>query len=319
MKKIAVKKNILLISIFISALLLTALFIPRALTPHNLTILLRQASYLGIFSTGLTFIVITGGIDLSAGSLVAVGGGLCSLLYFHYFLPEPLAIILTILSVTVFGTFNGIIITLLKIKPVLATLGSMIVFSNIYMLISRSYFNVDTSDFIDSIYWGYWGGLPIPFIIYIFLLLIASFLLNFTYFGRYLYAIGDNPEAMKLMGIKVGYFKILAYALGGFFCGFAGIMMLSRSPQSTTSGLNLTVLFDALITLRMGGVSFNGAKGKISDVFLGVFLMILFTNFMTYFKIEIHMQSIIKGLLFLIMVTFENQWHKKESVEEGSI
>jgi ribose transport system permease protein len=188
--------------------------------------------------------------------------------------------------------------------PLIVTLCSMTILEGLAYIASKGIPIFGFPESFAVIGQGYVGVVPIPVIIMIVILGIGFFILNFTYFGRYFYAVGGNEEASLLSGINVKMVKYLAYTLSGLFAGIAGIVMLSR----TNSGQPLAgkgFEFDVLTAAVLGGVSVNGGYGKISNVVAGVFIIGVLSNGMVLLNISQYVQMVTKGLVLFAAVAFD--------------
>ena len=220
---------------------------------------------IGITSVGMMFVMLTGGIDLSVGSVLAFVNVVCAYFMVKLGMNPILASILIVVIAALFGWMNGLIITRLQVPPLIATMGLMKILAGLAFIISRGLpiYGFDSSYTILG--QGYVGVIPIPVIIMAVIFGLGWFILNKTYFGRYFYAIGGNEEAAKLSGINVNRMKELVYVLSGVFAALAGIIMLSRlnSGQPTTgTGFE----FQVIIAVVLGGVSISGGTGAFLEL-----------------------------------------------------
>lgn len=270
----------------------------------NLFNVARQVSMLGIAAVGMTFTLLIGGIDLSIGSLITLVNVLAAYLMVKSGLSPVAACIISICMSTFLGFINGLAIANLGMPPLIVTLCAMTVWEGVAFITSKGLPIFGFSKSFSFIGQGYIGVIPVPVIIMIIILLIGSFILNKTFFGRFFYAIGGNEEASYLSGIKVKKVKYLAYSLSGFFAGIAGIVMLSR----TNSGQPLAgkgFEFDVLTAIALGGVSINGGHGKIFNVVAGVFIIGVLSNGLVVLNVSQYVQLVVKGLVLFTAVAFD--------------
>ncbi|MDR1905130.1 MAG: ABC transporter permease, partial [Treponema sp.] len=274
------------------------------LAPSNLFNVARQVSMLGIAAVGMTFALLLGGIDLSIGSQITLVNIVSAWLMVKGGINPFMASLLGIMLSTVLGFVNGLAIANLAMPPLIVTLCSMTILEGLAYIASKGIPIFGFPESFAAIGQGYVGIVPIPVIIMIFILGIGFFILNFTYFGRYFYAVGGNEEASNLSGINVKMVKYLAYTLSGLFAGIAGIVMLSR----TNSGQPLAgkgFEFDILTAAVLGGVSVNGGYGKISNVVAGVFIIGVLSNGMVLLDVSQYVQMVTKGLVLFAAVAFD--------------
>ena len=281
------------------------------LVPNNLLIIARQISMLGIASIGMAFVLLLGGIDLSIGSQITLVNIVAAWLMVNGNLNPILACLAAILLSTAIGFTNGVIIAKIKMPPIIVTLSSMIMIEGIAYMISGGQPIFGFPEAFSVLGQGYVSIIPIPVIIMIVIMMIGSFILNSTYFGRYFYAVGGNEEASNLSGINVDRVKFLVYALSGLFAGIAGVIMLSR----TNSGQVLAgkgFEFDALTACVLGGISVTGGYGKISDVVAGIMILGVLNNGMVLLNASQYTQMFIKGAVLLLAVAFDSIQRNKK-------
>jgi ribose transport system permease protein len=274
------------------------------LAPSNLFNVARQVSMLGIAAVGMTFALLLGGIDLSIGSQITLVNIVSAWLMVKGGMNPAAAALLGIMLSTALGFVNGLAIANLAMPPLIVTLCSMTILEGLAYIASKGIPIFGFPESFAFIGQGYAGLVPIPVIIMIVILGIGFFILNFTYFGRYFYAVGGNEEASNLSGINVKMVKYMAYTLSGLFAGIAGIVMLSR----TNSGQPLAgkgFEFDVLTAAVLGGVSVNGGYGKISNVVAGVFIIGVLSNGMVLLNVSQYVQMVTKGLVLFAAVAFD--------------
>ena len=293
--------------IYVVLLLLAAFFAATSrafLVPANLFNVARQVSMLGIAAVGMTFVLLLGGIDLSIGSQITMVNIAVAWMMVKGH-QDPIIACLFGLTVCVFvGFLNGWIIANIRIPPLIVTLCSMTILEGLAYIISGGIPIFGFPKAFAVIGQGYIGPVPVPVIIMIVVLAIGSFILEKTYFGRYFYAVGGNEEAANLSGINVKGVKYLVYSLSGSFAGIAGIVMLSR----TNSGQALAgkgFELDVLTAVVLGGVSVNGAQGKISNVVAGVLILGVLTNGLVLLNVSQYIQMVTKGAVLLLAVGFD--------------
>ena len=279
------------------------------LTIENITNLVRHTSIVGVVAIGMTFVIISGGIDLSVGSVLGFSGMTAAILmrdgYNIYF-----AIIAGILSGTVVGVVNGIIIHKGKVPPFIATMGSMIVVRGVIMLISdarmvsglpREFTNFSQSSLF---------GMPNLFVIWLLVMLLANFLAKRSLFGRNIHAIGSNVEASRLSGIKIQSNIIKVYAFCALMASIAGIMMTSRLASGVPTGGDGFEL-DAIAAAVIGGASLSGAEGTVLGTVLGAFIMAMLRNGGTLMGINPFLLRIAIGSILVAAVLIDKRQKDK--------
>lgn len=281
-----------------------SLITPAFLTVGNLMNVARQVSMIGIASMGMMFVMLTGGIDLSIGSILAFVNVVCAFFMVKLGMNPFIASLLIIILAGIFGYLNGLIITHLKVPPLISSMGFMKILAGLAFIISRGLPIYGFSPSFSVLGQGYIGPVPIPVIIMIAIFILGWFILNKTYFGRYFYAIGGNEEAAKLSGINVLRIKQLVYTLSGIFAAIAGVIMLSRlnSGQPTTgSGFE----FQVIIAVVLGGVSISGGTGKVYGVVVGVLIMGVLSNGLVLININDYVQNVVQGAVLIAAVGFD--------------
>jgi len=292
--------------VFVVLFIYFSLAHPRFFDYGNLLIVLRQVSMYGIAAIGMTFVILTAGIDLSVGSIMSIVGVACAYLMVNLGTNMWLAILLSLMMATAIGLVNGVMVAAIGMPAIIATFAMQIVVQGVALIISGGRPIAGFEDGFRVIGQGMFLGTPIPLPVIIMLVCFAvgSFILNKTYFGRYFYAIGGNEEASLLSGIRIKRVKCLVYALSGLFAGLAGIVLLSRTNSAQpTAGTGWE--FDVITCVVLGGVSINGGSGKFSNVIAGVFIIGILANGMVLLGISAFTQMIIRGFVLAAAVGFD--------------
>ena len=297
-----------LIGLIIFAIVVSILN-PRFLTHANILNVLRQTSINSIIAVGMTLVILTGGIDLSVGSILAFCGAvMASLLNAGY--GAILSLGITLILGLVFGFFNGFLVSKMKLQAFIVTLVTMTFLRGATLVFTDGKpITVDDGGIIfENIGGGYLFDIPIP--IYIMLLFVAGhYLLMHTKFGRYTYAIGGNEEATKLSGVNVEKIKIWVYGLCGMLSALAGVILTSRlySAQPTAgSGYEL----DAIAAVVLGGTSLSGGVGKITGTVLGALIIGVLGNALNLLNVSSYYQMMIKAIVILIAVLIDRKSNK---------
>lgn len=310
--------------IFILLFGIASFLAPGFLTFQNALNLLRSFSFLGFISIGMTFVILSAGIDLSVASIMALCGVITGLMqHWGIYLGhvEELSLIFPIpfilLSVLIIGTFlgflNGLMITKLKIADFAATLGMMVFARGFAYAISggRTIFNLDnTTQFMGR---GMISNIPFVAILWIASIIICSIILKYTVFGKNLYASGENSEAARLSGINPVFYKIIAYAISGFFAALSGICMAGRlnvGEPRVAKGWEL----DAIASVSIGGTSFSGGSGGVIRTVMGVAIIGLIRNILSLLGILPEPQEMIMGLVLLVSVIISSLSARKGSL-----
>ena len=276
------------------------------LTLGNILSVGRQMSFTGIAAIGMTLVMLTGGIDISVGSMLAMAGVLCAKLSADVGLPLWIAVVITLLIGALFGLINGAAVTRLHIPALIATLATQTILKGIAYLLTNAVPVKNLSATYKFLGQGYiFGVIPVPLIITVALYVLAWWYLDKTYLGRRVYLSGGNEEAARLSGINTKWPITGTYVFSGVFAAIAGVLMAARlgsGQPSVGSGFEM----DVITATVLGGISVNGGKGKVVNVFVGACIMGVLANGMTMLNINQYLQWIINGLVLLFAVTMSN-------------
>ncbi|MET3290574.1 UNVERIFIED_CONTAM: D-xylose transport system permease protein [Brevibacillus sp. OAP136] len=343
---------------------ISAIMSPTFLSPFNIVNVATQIAAPGILAVGMTFVILTGGIDLSVGSLLALTGVIVAIA--APVIGWPLAVLLAILLGTVVGMFHGLCITRFKVPPFIVTLAGLSAYKGLALIFTSSASVPLRADFFDYLGAGRLGGtaglllsaviavvvlfnylsarkkygtkertkkrivtisamvgtlafgllakeaggVPIQVLIFVVLFAIAWFALNKTVFGRELYAIGGNPEAARLAGVKVKRGLIIVYATAGFLASIAGLLVATRLGSGTPQVGTLGEL-DAIAAVVIGGTSLMGGVGTLGGTIIGVILIGILNNLLSLLNITADMQMVFKGAIILGAVMLDAKLSKK--------
>ena len=298
-----------LIGLIIFAVIVSVLN-PRFLTHANILNVLRQTSINSIIAIGMTLVILTGGIDLSVGSILAFCGAVMASLLNAGHNPI-LAFIVTLALGLVFGFFNGFLVSKMKLQAFIVTLVTMTFLRGATLVFTEGKpITVDDGGLLfENIGGGYLFDIPIPIYIMIALFVAGHYLLMHTKFGRYTYAIGGNEEATKLSGINVDKVKMWVYGLCGMLSALAGVILTSRlySAQPTAgSGYEL----DAIAAVVLGGTSLAGGVGRVTGTALGALIIGVLGNALNLLNVSSYYQMMIKAIVILIAVLIDGKSNK---------
>ncbi len=282
---------------------------PNFLQTGNLVSILQATAVNGVLAIASTFVIITGGIDLSVGTLMTFCAVMAGVFLTYLGLPILFGIAAAILAGALSGFVSGVLIAKLKIPPFIATLGMMMLLKGLSLVISGTrpiYFN-DTPEFPmisqESLLGYFLPGLPIPnaVLILFFVAVISSLILNKTVLGRYAFALGSNEEAVRLSGVDVDRWKIMIYSLSGAICGIAGLLIASRL-NSAQPALGQGYELDAIAAVVIGGTSLSGGSGTILGTIIGAFIMSVLTNGLRILSVAQEWQTVVTGVIIILAV-----------------
>ncbi|MCS7222614.1 MAG: ABC transporter permease [Anaerolineae bacterium] len=278
--------------------------------PANLAVIMRFMATFGVLAIGEILVIITGGIDLSVGSLTALTGVIVATLMLKgAFGLAPVgmipAILITLALGTLVGVWHGLFVTKLKIPPFIITLSTWLIARGMAGYITRGYPIVYPSGhpFL-ALGQGDLANVPISFIILIVVALIVSFILNFTVLGRHIYAVGGNLEAARVSGVHVDRVRIFCYATSGFMAAMTGILLASRLGQGTPTVGTAYELW-AIAATVIGGTSLFGGEGTVLGALLGAAIMGVMQNGMVLINISSYLQDAILGVVLAIAVIYD--------------
>lgn len=277
----------------------------------NVMNIVRQISVIAILGAGMSFVILTGGIDLSVGSILAISGVLSA-----YTLAKTqsiaLAIFVPIIVGAAIGFFNGIIITRGNLPPFIATLSTMVLFKGCVLVFTNGSpisARVKSYTYIGK---GYLFGIPVPIIILLIVFAIGFFILKYTAFGRSVFSIGGNKEATRLAGINVKKTETWVYAISGILAGLAGLILTARlgSAQPTAgSGYEL----DAIAAVILGGTSLSGGQGAIIPTVFGALILGVLDNILVLIDVNPFASDIVKGAVILLAVLADSKFKSVSS------
>lgn len=306
-------------TVMIILVVLMALFAyssPHFLTLRNLTNILTQNTYFIILAIGLSFVMIGGGIDLSVGWQMSLVGVVTAMCMTVYHLPVWLAILIGILLGILLGFFNGMIVTNIRVFPLIVTIATSTVFQGLSYIISHAQTYRQYPDQFLFIAKGKIFGLPFDIILTVVIVLVATFIYAKTSYGWNVLAMGGNEEAARLAGIKTKATKISVYTLCGFFTAIATMVMIAKS-NTTNSSFGPGSEFTALTAAIVGGISFMGGEGNMLGLVTGVLILAVLGNGMQLAGWGTYAQYIVKGIILLGAVTFD-EFQKNARVTKRS-
>lgn len=273
----------------------------------NLLNLLRQVSINGLIAFGMTFVILTGGIDLSVGSILALSSAFTAILITSG-LDPIVALIVGVLGGFLLGVFNGVLVTFGSMAPFIATLATMTIFRGLTLVVTdgNPITKLGDSYMFQLFGKGYFFGIPVPAVTMIIVFIILAIILQKTTFGRHTYAIGGNEVASKISGIKVNRVKILIYGISGLMSALAGAILTSRlNSAQPTAGTSYEL--DAIAAVVLGGTSLTGGKGRIIGTFIGVLIIGVLNNGLNLLGVSSFYQQVVKGIVILIAVLIDRK------------
>ena len=279
----------------------------RFISPSNLSNLLRQVSINALISFGMTFVILTGGIDLSVGSILALSSALLASMITSGMNPEMAVIVAAVIGLGL-GVVNGIIVAYGKVAPFIATLATMTIYRGATLVYTNGNPISGLSD--DPIFMGLGqgdiAGVPVPAILMLIAFLVLLFILNKTPLGRQTYAVGGNEKVSFIAGIKINRVKIVSYAITGLLCALAGAVLTSRlNSAQPTAGMGYEL--DAIAAVVLGGISLSGGKGRITGTLIGALIIGTLNNGLNILNVSSFYQQVVKGIVILLAVLMDRK------------
>ncbi len=288
---------------FVLVILVLSFLSDAFLTTRNVLNIIRQTSIHGIMAVGMTFVILTAGIDLSVGSILALAGVLCADLE-HKGLPVFLIVLITLLIGAVLGLLNGLVITKGKVTPFVVTLGMMSIARGLALIYAGGYPISGFGKPFRYIGSGHLLGIPVPIVIFAVTIMIAAVVLRHTRLGRYIYAIGGNEETVKLSGINSDIYKTIAYTISGVTSALGAVVLTSRlNAGEPIAGTGYEL--DVIASVVIGGTSLMGGRGSVWGTLIGALLIGTINNGMNLLGISSYWQAVVKGLIIVSAVLLD--------------
>lgn len=287
--------------LIVYALLVIALSLlsPYFFSVNNFLNILVAVSIIGIIAVAMTVVIVSGGIDLSVGSVVALTGTAVAQL--SHKMPTPAAALVALLLGTLIGALNGVAVTRIGINPLIATLGTLSIARGLAFVFSGGLTQTIDDERFGFLGQGFVLGIPFPVIVMLLLFLLVAWVMRSTVFGRSLYAVGGNAQASRLAGLPVRQLQMTVYILSGFSAALGGIFLSSQlgagAPQAA-SGIELSVIAAVIL----GGTSLSGGKGTIGGTLVGVLILGTLNNGLTLLNVSSYYQEVARGAVLLIAV-----------------
>ncbi|MGD9734455.1 MAG: ABC transporter permease [Solirubrobacterales bacterium] len=289
-------------ALLILAVALAGVLVPSFLTIRNELLLLQQMAIIGVVAIGMHYVILTAGIDLSVGSILELSTVIFALALAGGW-PLGLALAAALAAGLAAGLVNGLCVTLLNVQPFVVTLATLAIFGGLALLVTNGtpVLITNKSPVMDFLGNGDYGGIPGQFILLMVLAFIGWFVLRFTPFGRYVYAVGGSAETARLAGIRVKLVLTSVYAIAGLCAGLAGIMTAARLSTGTPTAGSLTNL-DAIAAVVIGGTSLMGGRGSLWASVAGALTLAVIANIIVLLGFSPFQAQIIRGVIILVAV-----------------
>ncbi|WP_051644845.1 ABC transporter permease [Labrenzia sp. DG1229] len=296
---------------------LVALTTDRFLNPGNLSNLSLQVSIVALIAIGSTIVIITAGIDLSAGSMVALLTMILAEMLKFMGLPLPVAILLVLGCGLALGLTNGVLTAYLRIPSFITTLAGLIAFRGLALLFNNGspIFSLDPN--LEPLFYGSLLGIPLPFYYLVFFYGLAAVVMNYSKLGREIYAIGGNPSAAALSGINVRRVQTYAFAIAGFMTAIGAVLMSARL-NSGSPNYGQTLELQAIAAAVVGGASLAGGRGNVLATLIGSLTIVVVQNALNLNAVPTSVQNIVLGMIILAAVGVD-MWRNELSSKIGAL
>lgn len=281
----------------------------RFFSPGNMRNILLQVSIVALMSIGSTLVIITGGIDLSPGSAIALLTMILASMIKFLGIPTPLGIVLTVLIGAVLGLWNGVLTAYLRIPAFITTLASLSIFRGLAFMFNRGSPVFSLSDALTTIFYGTFLGVPLVFFYILIFYTLAAIMMKYTELGRRIYAVGGNSVAARFSGINAKRITMISFAIAGIMAGFASVLMSARLNSGSPNygvGMELSAIAAAVI----GGASLEGGKGNVISTLFGAFTITIVHNGLNLHAVPTSMQNIVVGMIIMLAVLID-MWRRE--------
>ena len=297
-------KNYAMVFIFMGLFALFSIMNPSFCSWMNVKNLIIQNSYIIVVGVGISFVMMSGSLDLSVGYQVAAIGVLIARLMTAGKVPVFYAVVIALMFGMFLGFINGGIAVLFKIEPLIVTIATMTIFQGAANLISKGLSYNNFPDSFRMITRSAFLRIPTDVWIAIIAVCIASVVYNYTYYGRFVKAMGGNEEATRLAGCNIALMRISTFVISGFFIAIASMIYISKlSTTNATYGPGIE--FTGMTAAILGGISFNSGEGKMWGLVLGIFTLAIIENGMQLAGVNQYVQYIVKGIILILAIAFD--------------
>jgi len=283
---------------------------PAFLKPTNILNILRQTSINGIIAVGMTLVILTGGIDLSVGAILALASVVATSFAqgedTGLFIPMLVGLLVGFLC----GGLNGIIIAKKRIAPFIVTLGMMTVARGAALVYTNGRPVIELNSSFTKLGSSYFLGIPIPVIIFVIVVLLGMYLLKLSRFGRHVYATGGNESSAIISGVRTERVLIWVYSIAGMLAGLSGVVLSSRIMSGSPS-IGTAYELDAIAAVVIGGTRLNGGVGTIAGTIIGALIIGVMNNGLDLLNVSSYWQQIVKGVIIVAAVLIEKQTSRK--------
>ncbi|WP_273784159.1 ABC transporter permease [Brucella intermedia] len=283
---------------------LSAILSPYFLTPYNLSVVARGLAFVGLITIAQSMLMVLGELDLSLGVIGGLCGVVSGILMVRMGLEPYSAMLLAILLGLCLGLFNGFLVTFLRLHSLVLTIGTAGIFGGANLVLTRGVAITGIPRDVQYLGRGDLFGVPVPFIIMFVALLVATFVMLKTPFGRYMYAIGNNRDGARMLGIRVDPIRLMVFGVAGAIAGLAGVLMVARLGTAQPSIGDSWVLAPIAASV-IGGVATTGGIGSPIGAILGAGIIAIIENIIVLFGVSPYWQGIVSGAIVVLAISFD--------------
>jgi len=283
---------------------LSAILSPYFLTPYNLSVVARGLAFVGLITIAQSMLMVLGELDLSLGVIGGLCGVVSDILMVRMGFEPYSAMLLAILLGLCLGLFNGFLVTFLRLHSLVLTIGTAGIFGGANLVLTRGVAITGIPRDVQYLGRGDLFGVPVPFIIMFVALLVATFVMLKTPFGRYMYAIGNNRDGARMLGIRVDRVRLMVFGVAGAIAGLAGVLMVARLGTAQPSIGDSWVLAPIAASV-IGGVATTGVIGSPIGAILGAGIIAIIENIIVLFGVSPYWQGIVSGAIVVLAISFD--------------
>jgi ribose transport system permease protein len=293
------------ILILVLIIIVSSLISPYFLTAYNLTIIMRTLAFVGLVTIAQASLMLLGELDLSLGAIGGLTAVIAGIMMVNFGVPPVLAIVACLAIGVVCGLINGLLVALLRLHSLVLTIGMAGIYGGINLVLTQGVAITGIPDSITFIGRGSLGSLPMPLVALLILLAVVSFVMLRTPLGRYVYAIGNNRDAARMLGIRVDRVRICAFAFAGFVAGLAGVLMVARLGTAQPS-IGEDWVLPPIAAAVIGGVATTGGTGSPLGAILGAVIIGVIENIIVLLGVSPYWQSIVSGAIVVAAISVDS-------------
>lgn len=292
-------------AVLILMIILASVFSPYFLDIYNLQSLIRDLAFIGMIGIGQSLLLLTGELDLSVGKIASLCGIMSGMMMMNWGWNPYVSLLGALVFGLILGCINGLIITKLRLNAMVATIGMQGVYGGINLVLTKGKAITGIPSSIHILGKGNLGPIPVPFVFTLIVLILVLFLVKKTKTGRYIYAIGNNKDAAKVLGIRVDKIRVMIYSIVGLISAMAGILYVARLGSAQSSiGENWPM--NSIASSVIGGVALTGGIGNPAGALIGAAIISIIQNMIVLFGVNVYWQSAVSGFVVVIAISFSS-------------